>query len=403
MTVRELVIDESAVWPTFRGPLVNGVVDDGELPTAWSETEGVVWSVDVPGRGHGSPVVVGDTIVLASADDAQEQQYVIAYDRATGKQKWLEIIHEGGFPSAREVHQKGTNANSTLATDGQLAYIAFFNAGKVFATALDLKGNQVWQRELGDFASKFGYAPSPILYKSFVIVAADNLGGGYLAAMDRETGAIAWRISRPTKNSHSTPVVANLDGKDQLLISGCDSVTSYDPASGDELWSTRCTSETTCGTIVVLGNRIFAGGGYPKSQTVCLDSKGAIVWENDVKIYEPSLLAVQESVFAVSDRGIAYCWDAATGKERWKKRLKDGFSASPLFCNGLIYATNLKGATYVFEADADKFNEVATNQIGNDAYASPAVADGQLFYRVGFGFGAERREKLVCIGSRVAN
>ncbi len=385
-------------WPGWRGPTGDGLAPDQDLPTHWSESEGIVWRVDVPGRGHGSPVVVGDLVLLASAIDSQQKQVMLAYDRKTGEQQWQLVIHEGDFPSQREIHSKGTNANGTVACDGQRAYIAFFNSGAVTATAVDLEGNEVWRRELGAFASKFGYAPSPILYKSFVIVAVDNWGGGYIAALDSETGEIAWRIARPAQNSHSTPLVAHIGGRDQMLISGCDQVASYDPATGQEIWSTRCISETTCGTMVVLGDRAYASGGYPEKQTICLSATGEKIWDNKTQVYEPSMLAYGESLFAVSDDGIAYCWSADDGKMRWRERLGGNFSASPVVCNGNIYVPNLSGKTFVFKASPDGFDEVAVNRLGSDCYASPAVFQGQMFLRIGVQAGGDRQEQLVCIG-----
>ena len=145
----------------------------------------------MPGRGHGSPIVVGDRVLLATAIDAQAQQLVLAYDRESGQELWQRIIHEGNFPDPGEVHTKGTNANSTLASDGKLAFISFFNNSHVTATALDLDGHIVWQTELGPFSSKFGYAPSPMLYKSLVIFAVDNWGGGYLVGVDAGSGQVA--------------------------------------------------------------------------------------------------------------------------------------------------------------------------------------------------------------------
>jgi len=391
--------DSTANWPVWRGPNGNGIAPDQTLPTTWSETDGILWRTDVPGRGHGSPIVVGDQILLATALSKEQKQLVLAYDRNTGDERWRYVVHENGFPSSREVHQKGSNANGTVASDGQRAYIAFFNSGKVTATAVDLEGNEVWRTELGAFNSKFGFAPSPILYKSFVIFAVDNRGGGYIAAVDSESGDIAWRIARPAENSHSTPAIANLNGKDQMLISGCHKVVSYDPATGDENWSTNCTTETTCGTIVAGNDKLFASGGWPDKQTICLTGTGDKVWDNQTKVYEPSMLLDGENLFAVSDDGIAWCRAADSGDMRWKKRLGGTFSSSPMLCNGNLYASNLSGETFVFKASADGYEQVAVNRLGSDCYASPAVSLGRIFVRIGIGAGSDRREQLVCIGT----
>lgn len=389
----ELAVD----WGMWRGPTGQGHVDASELPLNWSETENILWRADVPGRGHGSPIVTDNLVLLPSAIDAAEQQLVIAYDRATGEQLWSTTVHEGGFPSKRQTHEKGSNANSTLACDGQYVFAAFMNSNRVFVTALSLSGEIAWQKEIGAFDSRFGYAPSPILYKSFVIVAGDNLGGGYIAALDGQSGEIAWRIARPAINSHSSPAVLNVGGKDQLLISGCSTVSSYDPATGDENWSTDCTSDTTCGTMVSDGNLVFASGGFPSKQTACLSSDGKIVWTNRKKIYEPSMLIADGCLYAASDDGILYCWDSQSGKENWKKRLGGQFSSSPWIAGGHIYVSDLSGNTYVFKHNPATYALVAKSQLGSDCYATPAATNAQIFTRVGTRNAGRRTEQLVCI------
>ena len=237
-----------------------------------------------------------------------------------------------------------------------------------------------------------------MLYKSFVIIAADNRGGGYIAALDRKTGEIAWRVSRPAISTYSSPVVANVGGREQLLISGCDQVTSYNPATGKELWNTPCLAEATCGTIVTTDNEIFASGGYPRRETVGLSAEGKLLWSDKTKIYEPSMLVDGAQLYGITDDGIAYCWSTKTGEILWKHRLRGSFSASPLLCNGLVYISNLSGETFVFEANAKEYKEVAVNKLGDDCYASPAAAAGRLYLRVGKESGDKRQEQLVCIG-----
>ncbi|MCR9295758.1 MAG: PQQ-like beta-propeller repeat protein [bacterium] len=384
-------------WPAWRGPTGDGLATDRVAPTQWSDEQGVAWMSDIPGRGHGSPIVFGDRVFLATAIDAEQQQRLLAYDRATGDLIWDQLIHEGNFPSSGESHRKGSNANVTLATDGSRIYAAFLNNRQIIATALDLDGKLVWQQELGAFASQFGYAPSPVLYKSFVLFAADNKGGGFLAALDAESGEIAWKKARAAKNSHSSPLVATVGGRDQLLICGCDEVSSYDPATGEQLWSTPGTATTTCGTMVATDERIFASGGYPQRQTLCLSSAGEVLWSERTKIYEPSMLALDRHLFAVSDDGIAYCWKAENGELAWRERLGGSFSASPVLAGENIYVSDLSGKTYVFRASADGYEQISINQLGTDCYASPCILPGEILLRVGFGSEPERQEKLVCI------
>lgn len=383
-------------WPNWRGPTSDGIASGPSVVTNWSETSNIKWRSNVPGRGHSSPVLVEDKIILATALDEQQQQIVMAFDRDNGEEKWRTVVHNGGFPSKKEVHDKATNANGTVVSDGTRLFTAFFNSDAIIATALDLDGEILWQREIGKFVSKFGYAPSPVLYKSLVIFAADNQGGGYMSAVDAVTGEIAWRVARGNSSSYSSPTVANVGGRDQVLISGGDTVTSYDPATGEQYWQTSCIADATCGTIVTSGDKIFASGGYPDKETVCLSAGGERVWSAKTKVYEPSMIVVGDKLVAVNDDGIAYCWLADSGEQLWKQRLGGNFSSSPMLSGGHVYAANLKGETFVFDA-GEQYEQVAKNKLGSDCYASPAAVDGELFLRIGIGSGPDRREQLVCL------
>ena len=387
-------------WPAWRGQRHNGISNSHSAPTSWSDTENVVWKSPIPGRGHSSPVVCGDQVILATALEGEQQQLVMAFDRATGSENWRTLVHEGGFPSGGKMHQKGTHANGTVACDDKYIFTAFLNSDSIIASAIDFDGNIAWQTTLGAFNSKFGYAPSPVVYKSLVIFAADNQGGGYLAAVHRRTGKVVWRKARSLSSSYSSPVVANTSGRDQLLISGGYEVCSYDPSNGDLLWSCEGTTDATCGTMVWNDSMVFASGGHPDKHTLAVrsDGSGEVVWSTRVKIYEPSMLLVGNELYAASDNGIAYCWDAETGKLHWKKRLGGSFSASPVFCDGKIYVPNASGTTFVFKPATNGYEQIAKNQLGDDAFASPAICDGQIFMRVGSRHSGDRQEMLYCLG-----
>src|SRR5262245_35815774 len=90
---------DAADWPWWRGPNRNGVanLNPGKRPPIeWSASKNVAWKSPVPGRGHSSPTVVGRHVFLATADEQQDTQSVLCYDRLTGKQLWQTEVHRGG-------------------------------------------------------------------------------------------------------------------------------------------------------------------------------------------------------------------------------------------------------------------------------------------------------------------
>ena len=389
-------------WTQWRGPNHNNVAEAGQgVPTEWSDSKNVIWKADVPGRGHASPIITGNMIVLCSADEQSKTQTVVAFDRTSGKQLWLTAISQGGFPPA---HAKNTHASATAATDGTHVFATFCHHEKIEAVALDLEGNIVWRKDVGRFRPKvyeYGYAASPTLYKGMLIVSGDCDTVAWLKALNTADGSVAWEQERQLMLNWSSPIVANIAGRDQLLLSGTNKIASYDPATGTPLWSTPCLTMATCGTCVWEDDLVFASGGYPDSQTAAVQADGSgVKWTNKVKCYEQSMLVYNGYLYAFADSGVAYCWNAKTGEEMWKQRLKGPVSSSPLLVGDTIFATNEAGITWVFKANPQKYEQVAQNQLGDSGFASMAAADGQLFIRTAEGDGPGRKETLYCIGEK---
>lgn len=384
-------------WPWWRGPARNGIAAEQRVPLEWSETKNVVWKVPVPGRGHASPIVVGTRIFLESADEQDKTQTVLCYERATGKELWKQELHKGGFDG--RWHGKNTRASSTLASDGEQVFAVFYNQGAIWATSLGLDGKQRWQTKLGDFESHWGYSASPTIHKSLVLVAADHKKAGYLVALDRKTGEVRWRTPRPAEPTYASPVVLNVAGKDQLLIAGANLISSYNPDTGKELWSCKGTSTECVSSIVVEGDSLFATGGFPSKETVCVlgDGSGKVLWRVPVGCFVPSMLVHRGALYGVLDDGIAICWKADSGKEAWKERLAGKFSASPVLAGEHIYVPSESGKTFVFKANPEKLEVVAQNQLGSGIFASPVICGGRIYLRVAQQT-AKWQEMLYCIG-----
>lgn len=392
-------------WATWRGPTGNGVAAAGQTPpTRWSDSEGIAWKTELSGRGHSSPTVVRDRVYLTTADEQAKTQSALAFDRASGKLVWQKELSQGGFP---KTHSKNTHATPTIACDGERLFVVFHHHDKVDAMALTLEGEIAWRRDLGAFIPtqyEYGYAPSPALYGDLVLIAAefDGAGAGYLTALARKTGDVVWKTPRPKQTSYSSPIVGKVAGRDQLLISGCNLVSAFDPASGKSLWSTPGTTAATCGTMVWEGDTVFASGGYPKSETLCVkaDGSGQVLWKNNQKCYEQSMLVHEGHVYALNDNGIAFCWRGQDGAEMWKERLRGPVSSSPVLAGGNIYQTDEHGTTYVFKPTPARFELVSKNQLGVEGFATLAICNSEIFIRIAEQKGGKRQEALVCLRAK---
>lgn len=386
-------------WPWWRGPTRDGVAPAGQTPPlTWSATENVIWQAPVPGRGHGAPTVVGDRVFLAAADPQEQVQWMLGFDRKTGRQLWQTEIHRGGFDP--KGNAKNTQASSTPACDGERVYVNFLNGGGVVTTALDLDGKKLWQTKISDFVQHQGFGTSPAIYQSLVLVSSDNKGGGAVAGLDRATGKIVWKRDRPKLPNYTSPIVLPIAGRDVLLMTGCDLVTALDPLTGKELWESKGATTECVTSVISDGKLVFTSGGYPKNHMSAMkaDGSGTVAWEHNTRMYVPSFLVRGNHLYGVTDAGFATCWDAATGKEVWKERLSGAFSASPVLVNDMVYATSETGKTYVFKAVPDGFTLLAENQLGDETMATPVLCGSRLYTRVAVKSGGKRQELLYCIG-----
>jgi len=388
-------------WPWWRGPNRDGIaVGEQDPPLTWSDTENIIWKTPITGRSHGAASVVGERIFLAVADPATEKQSVLCLDRATGKPLWETVLHEGGFD--KKGNQKSSHASCTPACDGTRVFVNFLHDGAVTGYALSLTGEKLWSTKIADFVNHQGFGASPALYQQLVIFAADNKGGtGAIAGLDRATGKIAWFQSRPKVPNYTSPIILKVGGRDQLFMTGCDLVSSFDPMSGEKIWefpgaTTECVTST-----VTDGKAIFTSGGYPKNHfaAVAADGSGKVLWENKSRVYVPSPVIKDGYLYAVMDAGVAMCWNSATGEEMWKGRIGGGdISASVVLVGDKLFAVNEKGTTFVIRATPKEFELLGTNQLGDETFATPTFCGDRVYVRAATTTDGKRQETLYCLG-----
>lgn len=391
-------INPETDWHTWRGLSGDGhAFQKQNPPTNWNEETNITWKVAVPGKGHGSPIVVGDRVYLATSQDKLELREIYCFDRTSGEKLWNLPVHTGKATPPR--NKKGTQASSTPACDGKQIYINFLHDDAMYTSAISLDGEIVWQTKITPYVVHQGFGSSPFLYENLVLVSADNKSGGAIAGLDKKTGDIVWKRDRPKTPNYPSPVVLHTSGKDQLLMTGCDLVTSLDPLTGKENWEIEGATTECVTSTVTDGNLIYSTGGYPKNHIAAIktDGSGDVVWENGVRVYVPSMIVKDNYLYGVADAGVAMCWEAATGKEIWKGRLGGTFSSSLVLVDKTLFATNEAGETFLFNASPDGFKLIAKNKLGDICFATPAICNSQVFYRAASKEGGERVEYLYCI------
>lgn len=400
-------------WPGWRGPRGDGSSAETGLPLQWSADSGHVWKIELARHGHSSPIVAGDRVYVVGADakteekkptDEPRRRLLTAFDRATGQRLWEVDVDQ--TPLERK-HHLNSWASSTPATDGERIFVSFLSGSEMLIAAFDQTGREVWKTRPGIFSSVHGYCSSPVVFENLLIVNGDHDGESYLVALDRVSGKTVWKTPRENRTrSYCTPLIRDVDGRLQMMLSGSKSVASFNPRTGERLWVLDGPTEQFVASLVYHDGLVFVTGGFPEKHMLAIDPRGSgnitgsdrIRWHHERRgvSYVPSPVAANGCFFIVSDNGIASCFDARSGKLEWEQRFDGGHSASLVAGDGRVYFLSDDGRTRVVRA-AREFELLADNELGEPVYSSMAISGGQVFVR-GSGH-------LFCIGTprRVAS
>ncbi|MEZ5302171.1 MAG: PQQ-binding-like beta-propeller repeat protein [Verrucomicrobiales bacterium] len=388
-----------ANWPAWRGPRGDGTSLDPHVPVKFDAEKDAAWKTPIPGKGHASPIIWGDRLFLVTAlEDPEGVRALLCLDRKSGEILWQREVLAAPL---EKIHRLNSYASSTPATDGERVYVSFLDKDKMFIAAYDFAGEKLWEARPGVFSSVHGYCSSPILWGEKLIVNGDHDGDAYLVALDRKSGETLWKIDRPNKTrSYCTPIIREIGGRTQMLLSGSKCVASYDPDTGAQHWIVDGPTEQYVASLVYNGEYVFLTCGFPERHFMAIDPTGTgnvteshVAWHVQKHCsYVPSPVAIGPYFLVVDDSGYASCFEAKTGERHWMEKIGRGHSASMLTANGLAYFLADSGTLTVVKPGAD-FQVAAVSELGEEAYASPAVSRGQLFIRGDrhlFCFGQER-------------
>lgn len=384
-------------WPNWRGPDYNGVAVGTGYPTTWSATENVAWKVELPGRGSSTPIVWGNHVFVTCGVDGKNT--LLAYN-LSGQELWRDPV---GTERAGK-NKKASGANSSCVTDGE-SVIAYFKSGDLYCA--DFAGKKRWQVNLQE---KFGedtlwwdLGTSPVLTQKYCVVAVMQTGGSYVAAFDKKSGDLAWKVDRnldapeEAAQSYSTPVVYRSNAEELLIILGADHVTAHRADTGAEVWRVGGLNPTqhkyfrSIASPAVLDGVVIAP--YARGDLVTgikLGGKGDVTtthvaWKKQGNGPDvPSPAAANGRAFILNDKGVVTCVEVATGNVVWTgqtEKNRHGFSASPILADGKLYVTREDGKTFVLAQGPD-FQILAANDLdGTQTVASPVFVNGRILLR----------------------
>jgi len=376
--------------PGFRGPFGNGVFFQKGTPVEWDATSGknVIWKTPVPKKGYNSPVIWGNKVFLSGADNQSREVY--CFDRNSGKVLWKQLVDkiQGSPASAPKVTEDTGFAAPSLTTDGNRVY-AMFADGDIIC--FDMDGNRVWARNLGLPDNHYGHASSLIMLKDKVFIQYDTNKSRKLMALNASTGETTWETVRKGKISWASPVLAEINGKFQVVLSTDPMVAGYDPETGKELWSVDCMSGEVGPSPASGGGLIFAVNEYAK--LVGIDpSKNAKVWESDEFLAEvASPVTANGLLFVATSYGVLACYDAKSGEKYWSQEEGPGYYSSPVIADNKVYTFDTSGKMRVFELGKEA-KIIGEGNAAEKMTTTPAFANGRMFVRT--------PKFLYCVGTK---
>ncbi len=398
----------SSDWPEFRGPTKDGHSDAVGLPVAWSKVRNVVWKTALPGKAWSSPIVVGSRIYLTNAVAAKNEANprdarslrVLALNAADGKVAWDTEVFSVADPSGAGGHQKNSFASPTPVFADGMIYAHFGHFG---TACVDAAGRLVWRTQELAYKPVHGNGGGPVIADDLLIFNCDAEENPFVAALDRATGAVRWKVARDVdakkKFSFCTPLLIEAAGVRQLISPGSNVVAALNPKDGSEIWRVRYEGYSVVPRPVYAQGLIFLSTGFDRPVVLAIrpDGRGDVTethvaWRMEKQApHTPSMLVVGPDLFLVADKGLVTCADAKTGAIHWQERVAGPCSASPLHAEGRIYIQDEKGVGHVIKA-ARRLERVATNDLGEPTLASYAVSGKNLIIRT--------QGAVYCIGNR---
>ena len=380
-------------WPQFGGPGAKGISSEKGIPASWSGKKNVAWKFRLPGSGWSSPVVVDGKVYLSAAvvraKSSKETPSLVALsvDCKSGKLLWQTELFAKARSSRR--HQKNSHASPTpLVDDGKL-YVHFGTNG---TACLDLAGKILWKNEELVYSPVHGGGSSPVRAGEVIVFSCDGASNPFVVGLDRNNGKIRWKTSRPKSSgklfAFATALSLELDGKQQIILPGANWIASYDPANGKEIWRAWHGGYSVVPRPLYGHGLVYFSSSFDRAKLFAIrpDGKGEvtkthIAWESAKSApHSPSPVLVGEELYCVSDRGIASCIEARTGKLHWRERVGGGYSSSVLAADGKIYFQNEKGDAVVIKA-GKKFKVLSQNKLGERTLASYAISSGAIYIR----------------------
>jgi outer membrane protein assembly factor BamB len=369
-----------ADWLNFRGPAGSGFDPDMATTVGELADKTLAWKAALPGRGLGSPIVVGDKVFVTAASGPEQQQlHVLCFSAKDGTPLWERRFWATGRTMS---HSKTNVAAPTPASDGERIYALYSSNDLV---CLDLDGDLVWMRGLTldypNASNSLGMASSPIVVGDTLVAQIENDSESFAAGFDLLTGMNKWKLDRPKSANWTSPTVLNKEGESIVALQSGEGIVGLVPSTGSTVFSIP-EKASTIPSAAASGDELFIpANGLTVMKLGAAGEEPKKIWnQTNQRPGTPSILAGGEKLFLINNAGVLTCANRRDGTVAWEIRLKGPFSGSPVAGgDGKLYIFSEQGVGQVVDTSAEKGVVTSEIELGETILSTPAL-DGKALY-----------------------
>jgi len=361
-----------ADYPQLLGPDRNGVLNAPDLQTDWKvDQPRELWRIEV---GDGWSAFAVRDFRAVTQEQRGNEEWTVCYDIRTSAILWAHG-DKARFTERESLGGIGPRATPTL------THSRVYAAGATgILNCLDLKtGKKIWSRNiLADSGrsgpNEYGMAGSPLLFDSLLVINAGGSDGKSLLAYNADNGKLIWSAGSDMA-SYSSPLLADLAGRKQIVIFNQSSIAGHDPATGKVLWETpwKGSAPKAAQPLVIAPDKLFVTSSYgvgcamyqlqadTKSKQDPPDLSVSVLWKNLRMKSKFSNTVYRDGHIYGLDDGMLSCVDAKQGRRIWKGgRYGHG---QIILINDLLLIQSEYGYIALVSATPDDFEELTRFQV----------------------------------------
>jgi outer membrane protein assembly factor BamB len=409
-------------WPHWRGPEMNGISREKNLPDKWSpKGENLLWRKEEFAT-RSTPVVMNGklyAVCRSFPETTKEGEKVVCLNAETGDLIWEAANNV--FLSDAPAERVGW---SSVVADPQSGNVYSLGLGCYFQCLDGETGKPLWQHsmseEYGMLSTYGGRTNFPVVFEDLVIISGVMTGWGEYAvpahrfvAFDKLTGEAVWLTStglRPEDTTYSTPVLTVFNGQAAMVLAAGDgAVYAFQPRTGKVIWKYNASTRGINSTPLVVDNIVYCGHAeqnFTDHSTLgavfAFDGRASgeipedkLLWKLPKRTVGRSApVLAGDRLYALEDGAKLLVIDPKKGKVIAEERLGRSMMGSMLFADGKIYVGEMSGVMTILEPTEEGVKVLQRQRLGEEIFGSIIASHGRIY--------VPTNEALYCVGLKDA-